>query len=225
MVMPMSDQPRKQRKKPTVGTPNKLPADVADAFKMNDAEWGAAMKALPSDRHRAFVLALYEIERGYGAQVKAAKMAGFGTSTSSLGSMRVIASKLAHNELILAAIHEEDQKRIRASAPRAIRALQHVIEEPDHKDHVRAVGMVLDRVHPTEQRHVHEVHHHVDHDAEAIAHLRMLKQLDVPRAKLKEVFGFSGLSRYERLLEAADGQPDPKLIEGTATEIERDDAA
>jgi hypothetical protein len=136
----------------------------------------------------------------------------------------VIASGLKHNPLEQAAIHEEDQKRIRASAPRAIRALMHLIEEPEHKGHERAIQMVMDRVHPAEQRHVHEVHHHVDHDAEAIAHLRMLKSLDVPRAKLEEVFGFSGLSRYERMLEAAD-KPEPKLIEATATEIKTDDAA
>jgi hypothetical protein len=224
--MTISDQPRKpRRRKGKPGKPNELPADVAQAFKMGQTEWGPAMKALPSDRHRSFVLALYEVPRGYGANVAAAKMAGFGTSKSTPKSWSVIASKLAHDERILAALAEEDQKRIRASAPRAIRALQHLIEDPEHKDHGRAIGMVLDRVHPTEQRHVHEVHHHIDHDAEAIAHLRMLKGLDVPRAKLEEVFGFSGLSRYERLLAAADGKPEPKLIEGTATEIKRDDAA
>jgi hypothetical protein len=66
-----------------------------------------------------------------------------------------------------------------------------------------------------------DVHHHVDHDAETIAQLRMLKSLDVPRAKLEEVFGFTGLSRYERLLDIEDAKrrPGPRLIEGTATEL------
>ena len=81
--------------------------------------------------------------------------------------------------------------------------------------------MVLDRVHPAETGHTVDVHHHVDHDAEAIAQLRMLKSLDVPRAKLEEVFGFTGLSRYERLLDIEDAKrrPGPRLIEGTATEL------
>jgi phage terminase small subunit len=184
------------------------------------------MKVLPSDRHRAFVLALYQIKPGYGAHVTAAKLAGFGSSTSSPKSWSVIASRLAHDEKILAALHEEDQKHIRASAPRAVRALGRLIEDPDHKDHARGIAMVLDRVHPTEQRHVVDVHHHVDHDAEAIAQLRMLKGLGVARAKLEEVFGFSGLSHYERLLELeeAKNRPTP-MIEGRATEIKPGNAA
>jgi hypothetical protein len=214
----------KQRKRRRVGKPNMLSPDVAAAFKMAEADWGPCMKALPSDKHRAFCLALYELPRGKGAQVNAARMAGFGTSKSSPASMYVIASNLAHDQRILAALHEEDQRRIRASAPRAISALMNLIETPEHKDHARAIGMVMDRVHPAETRHTVEVHHHVDHDAEAVAHLRMLKELDVPRAKLEEVFGFSGLSRYEQLLELADSKA-PKVIEGTATEIKREDAA
>jgi hypothetical protein len=199
----------RQRRKRGMGVPNKLDPSLAAALAGDDtgAEWGPAMKALPSDRHRAFVLALYQI--------------GFGTSRSSAHSWSAIATRLAHDERILAALYEEDQKRIRASAPRAIRALQNLIEDPEHKDHARGIGMVLDRVHPAETRYTVDVHHHIDHDAEAIAQLRMLKSLDVPRAKLEEVFGFTGLSRYERLLDIEDAKrrPGPRLIEGTATEL------
>jgi phage terminase small subunit len=219
-------QPTNRRRKGRKGVPNKLDPSLAAALAGDGtgAEWGPAMKAL-SDRHKAFVLALYQIKPGYGAHVKAAKLAGFGTSRSSPKSWSVIASLLAHDEKILAALHEEDQRRIRASAPRAIRALQHLIEDPEHRDHARGIGMVLDRVHPAETRHTVDVVHHVDHDAEAIAQLRMLKSLDVPRAKLEEVFGFTGLSRYERLLELEDAKKQPRLIEGTAVEIKLDDAS
>jgi nucleotide-binding universal stress UspA family protein len=115
-----------------------------------DAIDGPKMKALPTDRHRAFVRALYEVRPGFGAGVKSAKLAGFGSETSSAQSMATIASRLMHDERVLDAIREEDEKRIRASAPRAIRALSHLIETPTHRDHGRAIGMVLDRVHPTE---------------------------------------------------------------------------
>jgi hypothetical protein len=209
---------RKRRKRVFNGLAEPLPV-------VPGTEWGPCMKALASDRHRAFVLALYEVPLGYGAQVKAAKRAGFGTSTSSAKSWSVIASRLAHDEKIQAAIREEDEKRIRASAPRALRALGRLIENPNHKDHGRAIGMVMDRVHPTEQRHVVDVHHHIDHDAEAVAQLRMLKGLGVARAKLEEVFGFSGLSHYERLLELEDGRNRPPMIEGRATEIKPGNAA
>src|SRR5437764_11199594 len=88
-----------------------------------EAEDGPAMKALSSDRHRAFVRALYQVKPGHGAHVKAAKLAGFGCLSSSPQSMATIASRLAHDERVLAAIREEDEKRIRSSAPRAISAL------------------------------------------------------------------------------------------------------
>ena len=218
MTQASTSHRRKRRK----GVPNTLDPELAEAIASGDtgAEWGPAMSAL-SDRHKAFVLALYQIRPGHGAQVKAAKLAGFGTSTSTPGSWNSIATRIAHDERILAALHEEDQKRIRASAPRAIRALQHLIEDPEHKDHARGIGMVLDRVHPLETRHTVDVVHRIDHDAEAVAQLRMLKKLDVPRAKLEEVFGFSGLGRYERLLDIEDAKrrPEPRLIEGTATEL------
>jgi hypothetical protein len=115
-----------------------------------DAQDGPMMTALPNDRHRAFVRALYQVKPGHGAHVKAAKLAGFGTPTSTPQSMATIASRLAHDERVLAAIREEDEKRIRSSVPRAIAALSALIENPKSKDHARGIAMVLDRVHPAE---------------------------------------------------------------------------
>jgi hypothetical protein len=126
-----------------------------------DAKDGPKMQALPSDRHRAFVRALYTVRPGHGAAVKAAKIAGFGTAESSPQSMATIASRLKHDERILEAIEEEDKKFIRASAPRAISALSRLIEDPRHKDHARGIGMVLDRVHPAEQVHNVKLNHDV----------------------------------------------------------------
>src|ERR1700681_3358043 len=113
----------RRRRKPKRGKPNVLLEFLPE---VDGTAWGPCMKALPSDRHRAFVLALYEIPRGHGAQVKAAKMSGFGSSTSSAQSWAAIASRLAHDEKILLAMREEDERRIRASAPRAIKALAHL---------------------------------------------------------------------------------------------------
>jgi phage terminase small subunit len=116
-----------------------------------------------------FVLALYQIKPGYGANVKAAKMAGFGTETSSAKSWSVIGSRLAHDEKILAAIREEDEKRIRASAPRAILALQNLVEDPTAKDHARGIAMVLDRVHPMQTQHTVRVEHEASFSMKATA--------------------------------------------------------
>jgi hypothetical protein len=207
---------KKNSRRRKVGKPNALAEPL---MPVDGTKWGPAMAALPSDRHRAFVLNRYELPPGWGCNAKAARAAGFGTSTSSAASMATIGCRLAHDEKILVAIAEQDKLRIRASAPRAISALQRVIENPDHKDHVRGVAMVLDRTHAVQQHHVVDVHHHVDHDGEAIKQLRMLKALEVAREKLEEVFGFSGLTRYERLLAIEDAKNSPRVIEGHAIEL------
>jgi phage terminase small subunit len=126
-----------------------------------DAIDGPKMRALPTNRHRAFVRALYQVKPGHGANSKAARLAGFGTPNSSNQSIATIASRLAHDERVLEAIAEEDQKRIRASAPRAISALSRLVENPKHKDHARGIAMVLDRVHPAETQHTVKVQHDV----------------------------------------------------------------
>ena len=100
-----------------------------------------------------------------------------------------------------------------------IHCLELLVEDPTHKGHERAISEILSRVHPVETRHEINVVHRIDHDAEAVAQLRTLKSLGVVHEKLVEVFGFSGLGRYERLLEQEDSKSVPKLIEGTATEL------
>ena len=72
------------------------------------------------------------------------------------------------------------------------------------------------------------MHHTIDHNAEALEQLRVMKRLGVAHEKLIEMFGYSGLGRYEQMLEerdkgskdpAAPASPDPRMIEGTAVEI------
>ena len=78
--------------------------------------------------------------------------------------------------------------------------------------------MGLDRVAPVQSEHTITVRH-TNHDEEAVEHLRVMKRLGVVHDKLIEMFGYSGLSRYQALLEAADGKAVPKLIEAAAVEI------
>jgi phage terminase small subunit len=198
---------------------NDLSRDVLEAMQSPEGGWGPAMAAL-DDRRRAFVLAMYEVPRGFGAATAAARMAGFGTAQSSALSMAVKASKLMHDPRVLEALQEEDKRRIKACAPRAIRALEMLVEDPTHKGHERALTEILARVHPIETRHTVDVVHHVDHDAEAVAQLRTLKSLGVVRDKLVEIFGFSGLGRYERMLALEEGKKGGTTIDGTAVEIE-----
>jgi hypothetical protein len=146
-----------------------------------DAQDGPAMKALPTDRHRAFVRAMYQVRPGHGAAVRAAKLAGFGTPASTPQSMATIASRLTHDERVQAAFAEQDQLYIRASAPRAIRALSSLIENPDAKDHARGIAMVLDRVHPAEM--VHKVRHEHDVTPNAMETAQILQRIAELSAK------------------------------------------
>jgi phage terminase small subunit len=201
------------------GVPNPLPEPLPS---IEDTDFGPAMKALRSDRHRMFVLALYSVRPGHGAQVRAAKAAGFGTTTTSPQSWSVIASRLAHDEKIQAALAEEDQKRIRASAPRAVRALAAMVENSKHKDHARAVGMVLDRVHPTETISHHTVdvthNHKIGGDEAGMELLELMQSFEVPRSKLIETFGANGLPRLEEKLAARGPRPPITLNPAEYTE-------
>src|SRR5580704_12315194 len=155
--MTQSPENRPCRRPKTRAVAQTVAVVVADA-----TAWGPCMAAL-NDKQRRFVLALYQVKPGHGAQVRAAKMAGYGKPTSTPETWAALASRLIHDEKVQAALHEHDQKVLRAAAPRALRALHGMVEDPEHRDHARAVGMVLDRVHPVETRiaidhqHTHEI--------------------------------------------------------------------
>lgn len=182
------------------GTPNTLPAHFAEAVAATpESDFGPAMRAL-HPKQQAFVLAMYAVKPGHGAAVRAAKASGYGTSTTDAKSWSSIAARLRSDEKIQAALAEEDQKRIRAAAPRAIRALEHLIETPSHRDHGRALGMVLDRVHPVETTHRVEVEHR-----HAVA-----APEDVI-ARIREIAARVGVVPF--------GLPAPRVIDGTCEEI------
>jgi hypothetical protein len=155
-MTPAAEKPAKRKRGKRREPPPLEPVDAKD---------GRAMLSLPTDRHRAFVRALYTVRPGHGARVKAAKLAGFGTPQSTPQTMATIASRLSHDERVLAAIAEEDQKYIRSSAPRAIGALARLIENPNAKDHARGIAMVLDRTMPLETTHSVNLKHDVTPNA------------------------------------------------------------
>jgi hypothetical protein len=185
----------------------------------NEAKLGPKMLTL-SDKQQRFVIAMFTVRPGRGAPTRAARLAGWGTSGSSPASMATISSRLMHTDAIIEGLREYGEQFLKGAAPAALLALQKLILTPGHKGHERAISEVLTRLYPAETRQIVDVHHHaVHHSAEAVAQLRMLKSLDVAREKLEEVFGFSGLARYERLLEIEEAKKSPRLIEGTAVEI------
>jgi len=119
---------------------------------------GPAMAAL-NEKQREFVRQLYLQRPGFGVFARAARAAGYGTASSSAASIATIACRLKSSELILAGIAEEDKAHIRAVAPRAIHALERLIETPSDRDHMRAVATALERTNPIETTHHISVEH------------------------------------------------------------------
>jgi hypothetical protein len=180
-------------------------------------ELGPAMKALPNNRWRAFV-EFYLLEPpGYGAQTRAARRAGFGTDRTKPLYMARMASRLIHDSRIQGAIAEESRLMLRAGAPEAVKALQNMVRDPEHKGHARAVEMVLARTDPEIQQHdMNVVHRIIDPDQEALEELRAARALGATREKLLELFGGNYYPKLERL-EAQQAEK-AKLIDGEVIE-------
>jgi len=107
-------------------------------------------------------------------------------------------------------------KFIFSLAPKALLRLNEILDNPKHPKLTKAIEMTLDRAGQCARTAV-DVNVsgsvQVNHTDAAIEDLRRLKALGVPRDKLLETFGYSGLDRYERMLDEADRRAGP-LIEG-----------
>ena len=160
---------------------------------------GPAMRALPNDQWRAFAIALATDSGKHGSQARAARVAGF-AKNSTPSNLAKLAWKIAHDDRMVAAVAEISRKVIRVGAPEAASALMNLIRNPKHREHGRAIAMVLERADPAVSRHSHEVLHRIENpDDEALEELRALRQLGATREKLLELFGHNGLDRLERL--------------------------
>jgi len=193
------------------------------ALTRKEESWGSlgpAMKALPNDRYRAFV-DFYLMEKpGYGAQTNAAKRAGFGKPETNDQTYRAIAWRIMQDPRVVAALAEEARKMLRGGAPDAVKALQGMVDDPTHKDHARAVAMVLDRTDPTvSNQHIAVTHRIVDPIQEEIEELRALRHLGTSREKLLEIYGGNGLDRLEAL-EAEDAATKARVVNAKVVEQE-----
>jgi len=105
-------------------------------------DFGPFMKAL-LPRQRAFVDAM--ITGGDTNYTRAALTAGYSDSETS--SIRVTAHRLAHDAKVLAAIHEESVRRVKANLPLAIRVIMEIAEDPLAAGNVKlkAAEMLLNR--------------------------------------------------------------------------------
>jgi hypothetical protein len=73
--------------------------------------------------------------------------------------MASIASRLCSDPKIQDAIQEESRKYVTTLGPMAVRALKNLLGTAAHKDHGRAVGILMERIAPVESTHTVRVTH------------------------------------------------------------------
>jgi hypothetical protein len=171
-----------------------------------------AVQQLRNDRERLFCWH-YMWSGGEGA--KAARAAGYPSTTSAA---RVAAHRLLQRTDVLNAIRELGMRYLYSLQPKALIRQGKLLDSEDEKVAQRAIDSVLARTGIGERTAV-DVNvsgsvQVVDHTQAAVADLKRLLELGVPREKLVEVFGFSGLFKYERLLAGEQA----KLIEAVVVE-------
>jgi len=164
------------------------------------------VQALRNERERAFVWH-YMLNGANGS--KAAKAAGY--SDVKEGA-KVRAHALLQRGDVQEALRALCTKYLFSLAPKALFRLSTLLGSENERVALKAVDMTLARTGFAERTALDvnvggQVT--VSHKDAAVEDLRRLKALGVPRAELERTFGFSGLTRYEKLLAAEDA----KLIE------------
>jgi hypothetical protein len=176
----------------------------------DEADMGPKLLACRA-RERRFVWA-YVVNGGNGAQ--AAIAAGY---SNVADGARIRAHEVLQRERVLAAVHEVSWKSLRGLSLLATLRAKEILEKPGHPDMVKMIGMVWSRTGFAEKTGI-EVHHSgsvdLNHTDAALEALAYLTSMQVPREKLVEQFGHSGLARYERMLEERDAKKGMKVIEG-----------
>jgi hypothetical protein len=123
-------------------------------------QFGLAMQALPNDRWRNFVIAIFSEEAprsragkaGNPGQLSwAVREVGFGCKSAT--SQSVVAQRLINDKRIKAAIAEYSKAALRSISPQAINAVRKLIANPKSKHHAKAIDVVLNRIDPIETTH------------------------------------------------------------------------
>jgi hypothetical protein len=108
-----------------------------------ESELGPAMLRL-TEKQRRFVLELKLGPVGYGSEVRAARAAGYG-KTSSDQSVKIMAHQVLHNPRVQDALREVGGKLIRAEAFQSIRNTVAIANDLAHKDCLKANLALMDR--------------------------------------------------------------------------------
>lgn len=153
------------------------------------------MRALPSDRMRAFARACTQPSAdGTVNYTLAAELAGYGTGNRN--SLKVMAHKLAHDPRVQAAIAEEGQRFLGGAVLVATGTLIQIASNPraEDKDRLKAAGMILDRagLHAKSEHHVEVVKK--DTPGEQVERImRMVDKLGLSEPEKKALYARYGI--------------------------------
>jgi phage terminase small subunit len=148
----------------------------------DDAEPGPAMRALATDKQRAFVSALLEAPDLTDDQAFAARCAGYGTETSSKQTISAIASRLMSDELVHAAIFEEAHRRFRSLGRLAVASIDRILRDQKHPKHAHVAMQLASLLWPAQASVKVEHHHEHRHD-----HRLSSADLERARERIKEL--------------------------------------
>jgi hypothetical protein len=136
----------------------------AESAAIDLPEWGPKMLALPNDRWRNFVAALFDDEaprKGDGLLLFAARKVGIGTPTSTAKSLGVQADRICYDKRTQEAIAEYSIAAVRSGlAPDVVKGIRNVVNDPRHRDHAKILALVYDRLDPLHTLHTVKVEDH-----------------------------------------------------------------
>lgn len=105
-------------------------------------KFGPKLKALPTDKMRAFCWCYVQ----NGGQIGlAAAQAGYGEGSENQRIASASGSRLMQNQAILDALEELTWRKLVGMAVPAVGALEVILNNPAHKNYVKAAEMVLER--------------------------------------------------------------------------------
>jgi hypothetical protein len=170
---------------------------------------GDAMKALPSDRWRAFVRH-YILDGTIGAPGRAYAAAGFESKPEHRPQN---AWRLLQDPRIIAAISEQTKRVLRVGHPLAVQVLYQIMANGEDKDKLKAAALLLERADPAQSSHrLDVVHQHVSPEDELYEEFRAMIQLGVAQEKLRQIFGGNRIpalqQRYAEEAKVINGKVD-----------------
>jgi hypothetical protein len=162
-----------------------------------------------------------EFGGGKGVGTRAAVAAGFRPSYAPYAAHRML-----RRVTVVREIEQRQKIRLRTLAPKAVDAVEQILDDVQHKDRLRAAGQILNRFDPllVGVAHQHAVNVTVKSSDElGLELLRRLRELGAPREMMERLLGHNGLLLFEERLDGGQKSEPGPVIEGELVAADEDD--